>query len=78
MESVKRRLSYTFAIFVVFYFVNIMFISLFGFYNKIICSLTARWMVEILGPIFYEIPGILAIVYLHHKTFEDEKSHHSI
>jgi hypothetical protein len=73
----KRRLQVIVAMFVAFYTLGIIFVASAGLWQYVVCSLTLRWMLQLGLPLILDVPMILAIVYLHHKTYSEEKKRDS-
>jgi hypothetical protein len=73
----RRRLQVAIALFIAFYILGIIFVGSFGYWQYIVCSLTMRWILELVFPLLLDVPMILVIVYLHHRTYKDEKLQYS-
>lgn len=71
MKEDKQRLDLLFAAFTFTYVLGSIYFSVFGSFEQIIPSTTARWIGQDFIVIFIDMPAALAIMYLHHLNFKN-------
>lgn len=71
MKEDKQRLDLLFAAFTFTYLLGSIYFAIFGSFQEIIPSTTARFIGQDFIVIFIDMPAALAIMYLHHLNFKN-------